>query len=285
MKRIWILLSVLAVAGVARAEEKAAEEVAEGAVKPDPSVWVNGWASFWFGNGYLSSSGNLSDTEPVAEQDVLLNLRTRDYGWLSFESWMKQDLHDKQAASHRRYFYIYEGLLTYGYAYAFTDDLKLVTDAGGVWDWLIAYTSDAPDEWYWIARQSLENPYVTPYWNALGGISPYGWARVRAGLQHAFQLTETLTVSPMCEFVYASDGLYDMRYGEEPDLRFLGGGILSCWAGFRFNWRFYGGWSIWGRFREFVLLDPVARTAVDKSEAYNARVDYPMVNVGLAYSF
>ena len=60
---------------------------------------------------------------------------------------------------------------------------------------------------------------------------------------------------------------------------------VDGWASFRFNWRFYGGWSVWGRFREFVLLDPVARASVGRSQAYNARVDYPMVNLGLAYSF
>lgn len=265
----WGLVGLLA---LARADEK-------------PPVWVDGWASVWFGNGYLSSSGNLSDTEPVSEQDVLVNLRSRDFGWLTFESWMKQDLHGEQDAAHRRFLYIYEGLLTYGYAHEFTDSLKLVTEAGGVWDWLIAYRSDAPDEWYWIARQSLENPYVTPYWNALGGISPYDWVRVRAGVLHAFQLTDSLTVSPMCEFVWASNGLYDMRYGEEPDLAFLGGGLVSCWVGFMFDWRFYKEWSIWGQFREFVLLDPQARSVVDASDVYSARLDYPMVNAGLAYSF
>ena len=100
---------------------------------------VSGGARAYFESAYLSSSGTLSYTKPVAEQVAWINADLGDYGYIIVDAWLCSALNGQTDHIHRRAFYCFEGTARYGYNLKFTDDIGLDTNGGLLWDWLGGY--------------------------------------------------------------------------------------------------------------------------------------------------
>jgi len=251
---------------------------------PD-ALQLHGGARAYFENGYISSSGRLGYTRPIAEQIVYLRLEHEDFGWLATDGWISSALNDQTDDVHRRAFYCYEGTVTYGNALRLAEDVSLSAWGGMIWDWYGGYREDVGTPLGWICEFKMENPIVTPYLNGLGYIEHSTWVRVRFGVMHAFRVTETLTITPFLDATWGDPARYRSNYGAETDGSFLGGSLMFASPGFIGEWRFCDPFYLWMRYRQFILVDPDARNLIEESAAPTARKTYPVFGLGLGFRF
>lgn len=240
-----------------------------------------------FETGYLSTSGTLCDTRPTALQNLDWNFYLGDYGRFYGYGAFLSMLHDKQHELHRPAFNEFEGGVFYGYDWKLSEDVTFFNGAGGVWNPLFGYRNGYDDTlWEYRYFQSLENPYLTPFWDILGMISPKpSWARIRMGVRRKFALTDWLFLTPMLEAVWGDPHRFCVRYGEEPNHEFLGGAFITTTAGLLLEWRVSEHWSIWGKVRQFDTVNRQARNLEKEKTAYWAKTDCTIFTLGVGYDF
>lgn len=244
-------------------------------------VWME------FETAYLSSSGTLCDTRPVSLQNLDWNLALSDWGHLWGYGCFLSMLHDGQHELHRPAFNEFEGGVFYGHDWKINETFTLWNSVGGVWNPLFGYRNgNDATLWEYRCFQALKNPYVTPFWDILGLISPTpSWARIRMGVMRAFKLTDTLVLTPSVEVVWGDRDRFRARYGEWPENRFLGGSFVSMTATLKLEWFFCDPWSCWAKVRQFDTLDPQARRLEDAKTDYWAQSDCTIFTVGLGCRF
>lgn len=249
------------------------------------ALQLNGGARAYFESAYVSSSGRLSYTQPVAEQYGYITLEHEDWGWLSTDGWLCSVLNDQTDDVHRRAFYCYEGTVTYGNGLNFAEDVRLSAWGGMIWDWLGGYKNDVGTPFGWISEFRLSNPYLTPYVNALGFIEHSTWVRVRGGVTHVFRLCDTVTVSPSVDTTWGDSARYYNNFGIETDGPFLGGSLMTVFLTVVGEWTFWDPFYLWARYRHYILVDSDARAAVSESDSPLAKKDYPVFGVGVGFRF
>ena len=287
---IWRRLLVLVVAAVAvgmvlpalatdEAEATFSHEATDSIFKG--RLWTE------FESAYLSSSGTLCDTRPTSLQNLDWALHLGDYGRFYGYACFLSMLHDKQHELHRPAFNEFEGGLFYGYDWRLSENVTFFNGLGGVWNPLFGYRGEYRDTlWEYRYFQSLENPYLTPYWDILGLLSPTpSWARIRMGVRRKFSLTESLSLTPSLDVVWGDRDRFMARYGEKPKHEFLEGAFVSTTAGLLLEWRVTEHFCIWGKVRQFDTINSQARRCEKAKTSYWARTDRTIFTLGCGYDF
>ena len=251
----------------------------------DKPSWFSGEFGAEVSSAYLATSGTICDNRPVASQefDWLVNLG--DWGWIDGYAWTISSLHDRQHASHREPFNEFEGTAHYGYDWKFSDRAALSAFAGLLWNPQIGYRNDTDRYWGSHFGMSLNNPYVTPYWNALAMHQPTPRARARMGLRRTFPFWEALSITPSVETVWADVRRYRTRYGEEPVHMFMHGAFITVTAGVKMEWRLTKSFCAYCKLRQFDTVDSHARRLIKGKPQYYARRDLAIIALGVTYSF
>ena len=239
-----------------------------------------------FETAYLSTSGTLCDTRPTSLQNLDWTVHLGDYGKLyGYDAFLSM-LHDKQHELHRPAFNEFEGGAFYGYGWKISEDVTFFNGAGGVWNPLFGYRNGYDDTlWEFRYFQSLENPYLTPYWDTLTLIKPGQWTRLRFGVRHDFKLTGPLTLSAWADAVWGCKRRFRARYGNEPDHPFLCGAFCTTTVGLQLMWRFADNWMVYAKVRQFDTINRQARRAEKRKSEYWARRDIAIGTIGVAYEF
>lgn len=244
-------------------------------------------ARAYFESAYLSSGGSLTYTEPVAEQYGVMTAHLWDYGRIKFDAWICSALNDQHDNIHRRAFYVCEDTLMYGYDFEVAKDVSLSTIAGPLWDILGGYKEKQDFPVFWYANQALYNPYVTPYWNALGRMDcGPAKTRIRLGVNHPFKMPWSITLTPFAEVTWGDANRFEANYGERPENDYLlGGALMFTTFGFSAEWYFTDNFFVWGRYRQYILVDSQARNLVADKNTPTAETDYPIFGLGVGCHF
>ena len=253
----------------------------------EKSFWrFEGRLSAEFESAYLSSSGTLCDTRPTALQNLDWAVHFGDYGKLYGYGCFLSMMHDRQHELHRPAFNEFEGGAFYGYDWKITDDVTFFNGAGGVWNPLFGYRNGYDDTlWEFRYFQSLQNPYLTPYWDTLTLIEPGQWTRLRFGVRRDFDLTDSLKFSAWIDGVWGDNRRYEARYGDRPEYQFFGGAFCTSTVGLQLTWRFAERWLVYAKIRQFDTLARRGRRAEKKKTDYWARRDIAIVTLGIACDF
>ena len=253
----------------------------------EKSFWrFEGRLSAEFESAYLSSSGTLCDTRPTALQNLDWAVHFGDYGKLYGYGCFLSMMHDRQHELHRPAFNEFEGGAFYGYDWKITDDVTFFNGAGGVWNPLFGYRNGYDDTlWEFRYFQSLQNPYLTPYWDTLTLIEPGQWTRLRFGVRRDFALTDSLKFSAWIDGVWGDNRRYEARYGDRPEYQFFGGAFCTSTVGLQLTWRFAERWLVYAKICQFDTLDRRGRRAEKKKTDYWARRDIAIVTLGIACDF
>ena len=239
-----------------------------------------------FASSYLSTSGSLVDTNPVASQELYGKFDFgEDYGWIDGYLWVISSLYNEQTDLHRDLFFELEYAVRYGYKWRLTKQTYIRTTLGLLADSEIGYPDDDYLYWgpHWVI--SYENPYITPYVNTLWMLQPKMRGRVVVGVRHPFLFWRRFTVTPFVETVWYDANRYLAKYGAESDQDFFGGGFATERAGLNFRWQINGAWAICASLQQYAVLGHQARASVRSSSAYYARTDLLRGTCGVEYSF
>ncbi len=277
--RFATICALAALASVALAEEPEEEN---DHWLPFP---VSVGARVYFESAYMSSSGTLSYTKPVAEQVAWLNANLGDFGYAIVDGWLCSALNGQTDHVHRRAFYCFEGTARYGYALNIADSVKLDTNGGLLWDWLGGYERHTGTPLAILAMQHLRNPIVTPYWNLLHRFDDSRYVRIRCGVERAFSPMEQVTLRPYVESIWGDASRYKRIYGESPSYRFLNGSYMVGVVGLLAEWRLSEHWYVWGRFRQFLTVNPAARSIARQRDTILHHTDYSIYGIGIGCRF
>ena len=261
-----------------------AEEPEEEQSLPFPFP-VSVGARAYFESAYFSSSGTLSYTKPVAEQVAWLTANFGDFGYFTTDGWLCSILNGQTDHIHRRAFYCYEGTARYGYALRFTDSVCLDTNGGLLWDWLGGYAINPGTPLAIYAMQHFRNPIVTPYWNLLHRFDDNRYVRIRTGIERSFRPIESLKVTPHIEAIWGDASRYKRIYGESPSYCFLNGAYMVGVTGLIAEWSFTEHWYLWFRFRQFVTVNPAARSLAKRRDTIVHHTDYSIYGLGVGCRF
>ncbi len=242
-------------------------------------------ARAYFESAYFSSSGTLSYTKPVAEQVAWLTANFGDFGYFTADGWLCSILNGQTDHVHRRAFYCFEGTARYGYALRFTDNLCLDTNGGLLWDWLGGYEKHPGTPLAIYAMQHFRNPIVTPYWNLLHRFDENRYVRIRTGFERSFRPIESLKVTPHIEAIWGDPSRYKRIYGESPSYCFLNGAYMVGVTGLIAEWSFTEHWYLWFRFRQFITVNPAARSLAKRRDTIVHHTDYSIYGLGVGCRF
>lgn len=248
-------------------------------------VTVSVGARAYFESAYMSSSGTLSYTKPVAEQVAWVNANLKDFGYVVMDGWLCSVLNGQTDSIHRRAFYCYEGTARYGYVLGFTDNIRLDTNGGLLWDWLGGYENHPGTPLAIIAMQYLRNPIITPYWNLLHRFDDNRYVRIRCGVEQPFKPLESLTLRPYVESIWGDASRYRRIYGDSPSYCFLNGAYMVGVVGLLVEWNITEHWYLWGRFRQFLTVNPAARSLAHQRDTIVHHTDYSIYGIGVGCHF
>lgn len=253
---------------------------------PRPDAKFNADVEMMFLSGYLATSGAILDTRPNMTQCISWRLVFSENFFLDGYGWFISSLHNMQREDHRILFNEFEGALRAGHDFYFDNGMMLETKAGVLWNPPIGYHDSPMDYWGPYFAQYLRNDYVVPYWDGLWLVSPKRRARIRFGVRKPFKLDEKLSVTPFVETVWLDKRRFVSRYHEEPlKDTVLGGAFGSVTFGVSVNYNVNDNLAFFGSFSQFDIINSQARRSVRQSKSYYAKCDWPILKVGVRYSF
>lgn len=236
-------------------------------------------------SAFLSSTG-LHDTCPVTTQMGYVKVDFEEWGFIDGYGWIISALHDKQHDRHRAAFNEFEGAIQYGYDWWFREGWRLRTKIGPYWDPAIGYRHGANNLWGPYLTQSLDNPYVTSYLAALQIVAPERKGRIKLGLKKSFPLGEKVEVTPFAEALWMDARRFSSKYGDTPEKsRVFGGAFATLQTGVRTSYAMTENMKLTFQFIQYDVINGQARRSIRRSDRYYAKRDWPVVRIGVSYSF
>ena len=276
---------MLTSAGAYRLAADEAQSIFGGDWALDKPSWFSGEICGEVSSAYITASGSVCDSRPIATQELDWRFNLGDYGWIDGYGWFVSSLHDKQHPEHRELFSEFEGACHYGYDFQLADGVALSPFAGMLWNPQIGYKHVTDRYWGEHFGASLKNPYVMPYVSVLTMHQPTPCARARIGVKRDFPLTDSITVTPFAETVWANHRRYLMRYGDDPVHGFIHGAFITTTSGLKVQWHITRNLAVYCRVRQFDTIDSHARRRVKDKTQYYSRRDLTVVAAGATYVF
>ena len=232
--------------------------------------------------------GKVVDARPFSAQFIDGELLLGDFGRIGGHAWSVTSLSGSGQGAAKRYAYNevdYNIHYTYGWQVA--DGWTLENRVARQWVTLPGYHGDAKTICEWHAAQSLQNPYLTPYWLLRHACQPEQWNYWDVGVKRSFGLMDdlTLTVDAFGEFGDARHFL--SQYGAKPgspDSRYHGG-LQALNLVLRLDYRLTEYLGVYAFVWQFDIVADDARDAVKASGAPESKRDITVGGVGLALNF
>ena len=165
-------------------------------------------------------------------------------------------------------------------------DWRVVNEFGPCWvlapEFRDPYRSHTEVEWR--VRQTLENPFLTPYYYVRWCVHPTVLPYWMAGVLHEFCPADDVSLTPFVQSDWGADSMFVVKYGKSPDGRY-GGGLSALTAGVRMVWRFHENYSLCVQAEEFALVNEEIRRCNRRRVAVNNQNERFVVTVGIAFRF
>ena len=237
--------------------------------------------------------GKVVEDRPMQITHVRTGWDTGDFGKIGFRLWAVSSLTGSRQNVHQRAFNETDPGVFWNYGWKLDEDgkWKLVTEVMKDWILLNGYTEpyhakgtdDPVDEWR--VGNSLENPYVTPYWLMRRGINEKDWVYFQVGARRRFALTETLYLSVDYYVELGNRRLHEIRNGSFADGREYSNGIQSSVLNLQLGWQATDWLDVFAGVHQFDVLSARGREACDDHNANCGRKDLTIGTVGVRVRF
>ena len=169
-------------------------------------------------SAYISgSSGNPGETRPMFTHLFRGPYKFGEYGRLGGYVATRSALTDQKDEYRRRAYDWFEYGVNYTYACRLANDLRLVNYANHLWSHTPGWYKRGKPLYGMIFEQSLDNPWIVPYYRFLGVYRPTQWETLKIGVRRPFSvLGEELAIVPYAEIVGGDCRRLEAKYGEAP---------------------------------------------------------------------
>ena len=151
------------------------------------------------------SLGKVLEDRPMQITSLRGGIDAGEFGRFGARNWDVSSLTDRRHDTHRHALYHTEFGPTWQYELKFRNDLWLVSDLTRSWTLYRGFENRADNKtyhWYQL-DQSLENPYLAPFYRIRRCFRGNDYLYVRVGVRRKFVLTDALYVTPS---VFADGG-------------------------------------------------------------------------------
>ena len=241
-------------------------------------------------SAYLSRA-KVCEARPMAAQYATADIPfdwIAPIGRLGVDFWTISSLTHKMDDIHKNmFFHERDFTLRYGYDWQIADDWRLASDVMSTWVNLPGYIHGSDHSTHeWRCAQRLDNPWITPYYLVRRAIHPRDWLYVRIGAQHAFHLTDTLSLTPNFYAELGNENHYQQRYGaKDPPWSKYHGGVQALNAVLTLSWKVTEWASLFASVQQFDMVDSDARDRTKARKTHNARRDLTVGTVGVICKF
>lgn len=151
------------------------------------------------------SLGKIVEDRPMQITNLRGGIDAGAFGRFGVRHWNVSSLTGRRSDAHRRAFYHTEYGLTWQYDWAFADDWRLKSDLTRSWTLFRGFRNHAENKtyhWYQI-EQSLENPYLVPFYRLRRCFRGNDYLYFKAGLRRRVSFLEDFYLTPS---VFAEGG-------------------------------------------------------------------------------
>lgn len=233
------------------------------------------------------SLGKLFEDRPMQVNYIRIGADAGGFGRFGIRNWDVSSLTDRRADVHRHMFYHTEFGPTWQYDLDIADSWVLKSDLTHSWTIYRGFRNTANNKSYrWVqAEQSLENPYVTPFWRIRKCYSGNDYFYFKFGLRRRFALTERLYVTPSVFFEGGSSRTKERVLGSKPDGETWKSGVASVSVRLEAGWRFSEWASAYMYVEQYDVIGGEARSVNGSNPYLCAHNDWTFGGFGMRFRF
>ena len=233
------------------------------------------------------SLGKIVEDRPMQTAFARGGYDAGDFGRFSIRFWDVSSLTDRRQDVHRRAFYHVEFGPAWQYSFNIADDWRVASELTRCWTFYRGFESQPANRTYnwWEFSQSLENPYLVPYYQFRRCFRSASYVWFRVGLRRRFPIVGGLYATPA---VYADGG--DPRnarrvLGEEPEGCRWRSGVSSVTFRLELGWNVCESMTVFAFAEQYEIVGDDERRATDESSYRCAHTDWTLGGIGMRFRF
>jgi len=232
--------------------------------------------------------GAIVDRNPFSAQYAGLEANLEPFGRLGGDAWSVSSMSRRGQGANRQNFYNEVDYRAYcGYALALHENWTLDTVTGPKWVTLPGYHPHADTIYEWNLSQSLQNPYVTPYYLMRRAYYQGDWCYWDVGLTRSWLLTDALTLTTVLFGEFGNSRHFRSQYGPNPNEP-LGGysnGLMALNLTVRLDYAVTDWLGLFVFVHQFDVVSGDARDALDKDTSPQSLKDLTIFGLGFTLKF
>jgi len=233
------------------------------------------------------SLGKLMEDRPMQITNIRAGYDTGSFGRFGLRNWDVSSITDRRSDAHRHVLYHTEVGVTWQYDLEIADNWKLKNDLTRSWTLYRGFDDRESNRSYqfWQIDQSLENPYIVPFYRTRRTFRGNDYLYFKAGVRRKFNVWSGLSITPS---VFAEGGSYRTQkrvLGRKPDGGRWKSGVSSVSFRLEAAWRFSEEVSVFAYVEQYEISGASARSANGASSYRCAHNDWTHGGIGVRMSF
>ena len=231
------------------------------------------------------SLGKIVEDRPMQVTSVKFGYDTERFGRFGIRNWDVSSLTDRRHDAHRHAIYHTEFGPTWDFDYSFTDDLKLKTSLTRSWTMYRGFNNSKSDRTYhwWQIDQSLENPYLVPFYRARKCFRGNDYFYFKVGLRRKFSIFTNFFFTPSVFAEGGSSRNFERVIGKRLDTKHWDDGVSSISMRLEFSWKYNEVMSLFAFIEQYEVVGSDARRTNGLSSC--AHNDWTHGGIGVRMSF
>lgn len=234
------------------------------------------------------SLGKLVEDRPMQIVNAWAGWDTGRFGRLGVRNWDVSSLTDRRSDVHRHLLYHTEYGLSWQYDWSLADEWTLKNDIARFWTLYRGFDDEASNKTYhwWQVDQSLENPYLVPYYRIRRIFRGSDYLYFKVGVRKRLPLMDSLYVTPGVFFEGGNGRNLKRVFGENVNGGGWGaGGVGSVTFRLEVGWIFNENWTVFAFVEQYEVVGGDARDSTAASSHNCAHNDWTYGGVGLRMKF
>lgn len=230
--------------------------------------------------------GAIVDRRPFSAQFANATVSLCDDLRVGGHAWSVSSTSQSGQSAPRRYAYNEVDYNLYGeYDFTVAEGWTLRNRLALQWVTLRGYDPRADTIFEWQASQSLENPYVTPYYLLRRAYDQAQWCYWQVGLRRTFELTDDLSVTLDFFGDLGDERHFLSQYGPRANGAGYGDGLMALNFRVRFDWMLTENLGLYAFVHQFDIVSTAGRSAMRDSGRTETVSDLTMGGVGVQVAF
>jgi len=234
------------------------------------------------------SLGKILEDRPMQVTNVRAGWDTGDFGRFGVRNWDVSSLTDRRHDVHRHALYHMEFGPTWQYDWEVADKWTLRTDLTRSWTLYRGFRDSSGDKTFhwWQIDQSLENPYLVPFYRIRRAYRTNDYLYFKLGVRRRFTLWRALYATPSVFVEGGNSHNYRRVFGTNTHGDDWGeGGVSSFSARLELGWTFTPACGTFAYVEQYAVTGGDARATNADSSYRCAHNDWTHGGVGIRLRF